>query len=151
MITVRRVHRGIADHFPIRLSEWLMAYAATGMGIALMVQPEMFSTSPSFSTLQQWGDEGFWSVICLLCATVRLLALTVNGTFDNFRYSPHIRLGASVVAITFWSQFTLGFTVAYLFNGGSASAVFAYSTFVLAELANIYRAWADIGKGHQKH
>lgn len=128
-----------------------MLFPAIGMGVALSVlQPDMFDTTPSFSTISRWGDESFWAFCVLVCATLRLVALVVNGTFDEFRYSPHMRLGASLVGILFWSQFTLGFISSWAAGLGSLSAVFAYSTFCLAELLNMTRSWSDIGRGSRK-
>ena len=149
MIVVRRIHEGVLAHLPIRISEWLMAYPAACMGLALMMQPTMFATSPSFGAIERLGDEAFWTTLVLLCAVVRLIALTVNGTFENFKYSPHLRLAASAVGIAFWSQFTLGFLMSALFEHGAWSAVVAYSTFCLAELANIYRSWVDVTKARK--
>lgn len=144
MILLRTWH-GIADHFPVRLSEWVMAYPALGMAAALRLQPDMFEKTPSLATLATWGDETTWSVIILLCGTVRLLALTVNGTFHSFRYAPHLRIAASLVCGLFWSQFCLGVMQTALAGTGAWSGVVAYSTLVLLELLNVYRASSDVG------
>lgn len=141
-----RMARGIRQHFTIRISEWIMIHPALGMWFALTAQPEMFKLSPSFSELQRWGTEEQWALVVLFCGLVRLLSLTINGTFDGFRYSPHLRLIAALVGIAFWSQFTLGFFVSAINDGGAYSSVVAYSTLCLAELANIYRANKDVSE-----
>lgn len=151
MIIVRRIANGVRSHWDIRASEWLMLFPALGMGVALSVlQPDMFDSSPSFATIAKWNGEDFWGFWVLVCATIRLIALVVNGTFDEFRYSPHMRLVASLVGVLFWSQFTLGFVNTYLGGAGSLSAVFAYTTFCLAELLNMTRSWTDISRGPRK-
>ena len=144
-LIIVRLGRGIHEHFHIRLSEWIMVYPALGMWFAFQYQPEMFSTSPSFETLRHWANEHTWGVLCLWCGVARLIALTVNGTFRAFSYSPHMRIAASFIGVAFWSQFSLGFLTASLAGNGAFSAVVAFSTFCLLELANVYRSWSDIG------
>ena len=147
---VLRITRGIAAHFPIRLTEWLMCYPAFLMGAVLVLQPEMFDTSPSFATVAKWGDESAWASVVLSCAALRLIALVVNGTFKAFRFSPHLRALSSFVGVLFWSQFGLGFTAAAIFGAGAWSAPVAYSTLALAELANLYRSASDIGRASKR-
>lgn len=146
MLVVKRIGRGVASHFPVRASEWLMICPTFGMGLALMLQPAMFDTSPSFSVLSRWADEAIWSTLAILCAVLRLVALVVNGTFARFPYSPHLRAFASFAGAGLWGQFTLAFTSAALAGGGSLSPVVAYSTFLLAEFLNIWRSFADLGR-----
>ncbi|WP_231592467.1 hypothetical protein [Pelagovum pacificum] len=136
--------RGIADHFPIRVTEWAMIVPAFGMGVALWLQDDMFTTSPSFAKLAQWGDESMWCVLVLLCAVARLGALTINGSFQAFPYTPHLRAAASLIGITFWGQYSIGFLAAALYGGGAWSGVIAYSTFVILELVNLSRSTGDI-------
>lgn len=144
MILLRTWH-GIADHFPFRWSEWLMAYPALGMAAALHAQPDMFSLSASFDALADWADEMAWGYAILGCGTLRLLALAINGTFKSFRYAPHIRVAAAIVAGFFWSQFCLGILAAAVRGEGAWSGVVAYSTLALIELFNVFRASQDIG------
>ena len=75
-----------------------------------------------------------------------LAALTINGTFQGFRFSPHLRFGASLLGIFFWSQWTLGFLLSWASFGGAPSAIVAYGTFCAMELANLTRSGSDIGK-----
>lgn len=136
---------GIADHFPMRWSEWLMAIPALGMGVALTYQSDMFSLSAAFQALAQWGDEKHWAIAVLLVGILRLIALAVNGSFPIFRYTPHLRLLASFVGGFFWSQFCLGILISYFNNEGALSGVVAYGTLSIIEIANAYRASADVG------
>lgn len=146
MIVVRSVISGVRDHFIIRISEWVMLVPTSGMWFGLeYVQPNMFATSNSFKQLDQMFTEQTWAMLVLLCAVARFCALIVNGTFDVFKYSPHIRAAASILGLIFWSQFCVGIFQAYLYDGGSFSGVVAYSTFVILELANFYRSTKDIG------
>ncbi len=146
MLIVRRITRGVVDHFPVRVSEWAMVHPTFWMGVALMFQPDMFETSPSFMELSRWADEKVWSSIAILCGFTRFSALVINGTFSRFIWSPHVRAFASFAGVAFWSQFTLGFAVAAISGEGAWSAVVAYSTLLLLELVNVHRSFADIGK-----
>lgn len=145
-----RITRGIANHFHIRLTEWAMLWPCFLMGAVLIFQDDMFSLSPSFSTLAQWYSEDAWAMIVLACAAIRMVALIVNGTFDGFKYSPHMRATASLVSLFFWSQFCLGFLVAWVTGVGALSAVAAYSTFILLEVINFARSTRDIAENIKK-
>ncbi|WP_210291621.1 hypothetical protein [Aureimonas pseudogalii] len=145
MIIVR-VYRGVADHFPIRVSEWVMVWPAVGLWFGLQLDPTMFGKSPSFAFIAAWGDEGTWSAVIGLCAVLRLAALTINGTFEGFAFSPHIRAFASLVGVGIWSQVSLGFLMAFLTAGGAFSGFIGWSTMVVLELWNVFRSWSDVGK-----
>ncbi len=141
-----RVYRGIADHFPTRWTEWAMLWPTFGLWIALQLQPDMFSTSPSFSHVASWATERQWIAIFGLAMLCRFAALVINGTFKGFEFSPHIRAGASLVGVLIWSQVSLGFLTAFLFGGGALSGFVGWSLPVLLELMNTWRSWMDVGK-----
>ena len=141
-----RVVRGVTDHFPIRVSEWVMLWPSFGLWASLRITPDMFDVSPSFAYLRYWGDEQTWALVIGICAVIRLLALTINGTFKGFAFSPHIRAMASIIGVAVWSQVSLGLLMAWLNSGGAPSGVIAYSAFVLFEIVNTYRSWSDVGK-----
>jgi hypothetical protein len=79
-----RVLRGITQHFPIRRTEWIALFPFFGMWLMLQLQPTMFSTSPSFEVVRQWGvwwvslfnidsaAEAFMAVVLLTCGVIRL-------------------------------------------------------------------------------
>lgn len=148
MIVVR-VMTGIRSHWHVRATEWLMIYPAVGMGAALIYQPDMFETSKNFEYVADWMTQPQWSLFALICALIRLIALTINGTFAGFPYSPHMRLSASLFGIFFWSQFCLGLVTAAIYIDGSWSGPVMYSMACLAELLNIYRSWTDIARGRK--
>lgn len=141
---VLRIAGGISQHFGIRVPEWLMALPLLGWGALLTVDPSTFATSNSFNVLAEYGTEAFWANVCFVVAFMRLLALAVNGTFQQFSYSPMIRSAASVAAAIFWGQITLGVSTAWLFYGGAATGIAAYGTFTVFELWNVFRARADM-------
>ncbi|ORE94093.1 hypothetical protein ATO13_08466 [Stappia sp. 22II-S9-Z10] len=149
MLIVRRMAHGVRAHFQVRVTEWAMVYPTLGMSLALMVQPDMFETSPSFAELGRWASEGAASCIAMLCALVRFAALVVNGTFRSFPYSPHLRATASLIGAAFWWQVALGFALAAIEGQGAWSAVVAYSTLLILEAVNISRSFADISRGRR--
>lgn len=147
---VLRITRGIAAHFPTRFPEWLMAWPAFLAGASFILQPGMFATSPSFSTIERWATQPAWACVVLVYAAIRLLALIVNGTFAGFRYSPHFRAAASLAGLWFWGQLCVGFTISALTGGGAWLAPVLLSTFVIAELVNLYRSASDIGPASKR-
>lgn len=143
MIVVRMA-AGVRNHFQIRATEWLMLFPSVGLGAIMIEQEGLFSTSPSFATVASWAHESTWAVIVLLCALTRLVALGVNGTFQGFGISPHLRLFASLVGAVFWSQYCLGFALSAFFGNGAWTAPLFCATFVLMEILNISRSCSDI-------
>lgn len=143
---VLRVYRGVADHFPIRVAEWIMVWPALGMWFALQADPEMFAKSRSFAYIATWASESAWAWAILLAALARLLALTVNGTFKGFAFSPHIRAAASLIGVAVWSQISLGFLMAFILANGAASGIIGWSTLVIVEIWNVFRSWSDVGR-----
>lgn len=140
------IYRGIVSHFKIRISEWVMIWPSFGMWAALQIDSSMFTTSPSFSMLAAWADQGTWAMVMALSGVCRLAALVVNGTFKGFAFSPHIRASASLVGVIVWSQISLGFLLAYVQSGGALSGAIGWSTMVLLEIVNVHRSLADVGK-----
>jgi hypothetical protein len=143
---VLKIGRGIADHFPVRFSEWTMTYALFGLGWVLWLDPLTFDKTASFAEMARWADERTWALVCMAAAFLRLIALVVNGTFkDHFPYSPHLRGFASLVACTFWGQVTLGIVVSAYNSGGAWTGLVIYSAAMLTDMWNLFRSWADIG------
>jgi hypothetical protein len=121
-----------------------MTAAILGWSSVLAADPGTFDTSRSFAVLQAYGSEATWAMICFAVGMTRLAALVVNGTFRQFRFSPHLRGGASFIACVFWGQIGLGVCLAW-WGGGSGTGVVAYCTFMAIEMWNLFRAWADVG------
>lgn len=140
-----RLRDGVAMHFNARLSEWLMLFPTAGMWAALHIQPEMFAVSPSFTHVASWASENTWAAIIFVCGVSRAAALIINGTFDEFRYSPHLRCGAAAICALLWSQFSLGFFYAYWSHGGALVNFMAFTSLTIFELANFYRSSRDVG------
>jgi hypothetical protein len=142
---VLRVGRGIAEHFPIRVSEWIMLVPLLGWANTLTVDQATFDKSTSFLEMARWADEMTWGWVCFLAAFLRLAALVVNGTFKaSFPYSPHLRGFASLVICIFGGQITFGILISVANNGGVFTGFWAYLGFMLLEMWNLLRAWFDV-------
>lgn len=141
-----RVVVGVKDHFQIRVTEWVMLIPALWLWYSFRLQPDMFSLSPSYTMLREYGSEYTWGLVCFFCGAARLFALTINGTFRTFRYSPHIRMAASAVGVLIWLQFWMAFAGSYWTAGGSISALGHYTTYIVLETVNFYRSRVDVRK-----
>lgn len=143
---VLRIGAGIAEHFPVRVSEWIMSYAIFAWGLVLWGDPTTFDRATSFTEMARWGDESTWAIVCFNVAALRFAALIVNGTFkEHFRHSPHLRGFASLAACIFWGQIVLGIVVSAKSGNGVMTGFVAYSTFMALDVWNLFRAWVDIG------
>lgn len=89
-VVLFRVYRGLKKHLPFRWTEWAMLWPAFGMWVVLQWDPIMFSRSASFIYLARYANEGTWATILGFLGVLRLFALTINGAFDGFAFSPHI-------------------------------------------------------------
>ncbi len=145
-----RLYRGVADHFVIRWTEWAMLWPTFGLWIGLQLDPDMFSKSPSFVVLASWATESTWSFVFGMAMLCRFAALAINGTFKGFAFSPHIRAAVSLIGVVIWSQISLGFLQAFLYNGGAFSGFVGWSLPVLLELMNAFRSWLDVGREYPR-
>lgn len=150
MIVLRAVAHGVKEHFKARKSEWLMLFPCGGMGAVLNLQSNMFELSNSFNELARRYEEKEWAFFIIMAAAVRMFALTVNGTFESFPYSPHLRMFASACSGYFWLQFTMGFAYTGQEGIGAWSAIVAYGSFVVFECANIVQSSYDLKPGRKK-
>ena len=144
-----RLYRGVADHFTLRVCEWIMLWPSFGLWVTLTLYPDIFSKSKSFATMANWADERIWALILGLTFLCRLIALIVNGTFKGFEFSPHIRFGASMVGILVWSQIDAGFVMAFLNEGGLPTAAIIYGLPVILELVNASRSVRDVDANYR--
>jgi hypothetical protein len=148
-VVLFRIYRGVKNHLPFRWTEWLMLWPAFGMWVALQLDPAMFTKSPSFTYLAHYATEATWATVLGFLGVLRLFALTVNGTFEGFAFSPHIRAFSALVGVLIWSRFSLGIFMAAVNSEGAASGVIAWSLPVMIELVNTYRAWSDVRREHE--
>ncbi|MGJ8570414.1 MAG: hypothetical protein ACSHXI_06925 [Hoeflea sp.] len=116
-----------------------------GWFIALSNADGLFNRSPAFASLHQYAGEKTWALVCLSVFLVRAFSLVINGTFTQFVYSPHLRGLAAIIAGWFWALVAFGTFFAMLEGRSIGTAFFAYSTFTIFEIVNVFRAAADTG------
>lgn len=109
MIAVR-VARGVKNHFVGRNPEWLLAILCFGLGFRLLGAENTFDSSPSFAVMKSIASENHWGVGMVIIGGLRLIALTVNGTFKTFaRFSPFVRTVMSMLTAFVWFAIGVGF------------------------------------------
>ena len=140
-----RVWPGIRSHLPTRWPDWMMGAAALAMAAALTAQPAMFDLAPHYGVIASYASEEGCAMIVLLAGICRVLGLGVNGTFESFRFSPHLRALAAFVGAVFWGLFTLGFVVSYLVAGTSLGPIVPWGVLALIETINAGRASWEMG------
>lgn len=141
-----RIVTGIRNHFPVRVSEWIMTYALYALGLVFLLDPDTFEKSTSFAEMARFADQRTWGIVLLFAGNLRLIGLGINGTFhEHFKYAPHLRGVASLVSCFMWGQITLGVTAAYFTSGGVLTGFVIYSAAMATDLWNLFRAWADVG------
>lgn len=147
MTVYLRVAHDIREHFPQRVTEWIMTILAMGgFSFALATEPDTFEVGRAFRVLAQYGDEQFWSSVCASILIVRLIALVANGTFRrHFPYAPHFRAYASFLACIFWGFILAGVTMAYANEGATLLSIVIYLVMMTLDVWNFLRAWVDVG------
>lgn len=142
---ILRVYSGIAEHFPTRRSEWVLAGAMVLWGSLLLSPGPIFNQSPAWAGLMAWATEDVWGWSAVMIGAFRLVALLINGTFHDSwygRYSPHVRGLASFMSCFVWMQLSWGlFNAPYMTTG-----LAIYPSLLLLDLMNVVAAASDAGK-----
>ena len=106
-----RFWRGMADHFRLRASSWIMSANMFGFGVIILSDPTVLDRpgiSQIYATLLRVADPLTWGWVCLSLGLFRLAALVINGTFPKFTLSPYMRAAGSFLSALFWLQIVLG-------------------------------------------
>lgn len=134
-----RIIDGVRHSWPDRRLEWVMGVWAIVWSVKWLLDPaDNFSTtSGAWEGLRyMFGTDWFFAGGMFICGLLRIVALTVNGTFKNTiyaRYSPLVRAitaalcgiawlaiwlsvgaTASQGVVTFWAPVIIEFYLAYL-------------------------------------
>ena len=131
-----RLVQGVTHHFPARGTEWMTAMVMWSIGWTLLAPGSTFSASPAWASMASMASEETWGAICFAIGTLRIVALLINGTFDRFTWSPHIRAATSFAACFIWYHLATGLSAAGINSTGAGT----YSVIGAFELWNIY--WA---------
>lgn len=132
-----------AAHFEIRASSWFMAWITLGVGISMTANPTMLTGSINaaiyFRHMAELADQSIWRALFLIVGTSRLMALTINGSFPAFHWTPHIRLAMSCLSAMLWAN------VAYsVIEGMPTIGTVVYPFLILVEIHNAVQALRDM-------
>ena len=106
---VARVVSGASKHFQSRFWEWLHTGMLFGSSFAISQSDMTFQMSPAYMFMRSIAFDDFWIVAFGVIAMFRLIALTLNGTFQPFRrYSPLARCILSGLSALCWASLALG-------------------------------------------
>jgi hypothetical protein len=83
----------------------------------------------------------------LVIGVTRVGALMINGTFPQFRWSPHLRLVMAGLSCFIWFQITLGLLV----NDEPTAMVAVYPQLFLFDLYNLFLAASETGAAERLH
>lgn len=141
-VVVRRVAHGVTDHFHTRLAEWGSAVSLFLWGVLLSSPNDIFARSPTYSSMETYMTQHQWSALCLTVGSIRLFALLINGTFRQFKWSPHLRALTSFLSIFVWAQLLWGM----LLSGNITSVVCMYPVSIAVDLFNTIYAVGEAAK-----
>ena len=129
MIAVR-IGKGVTDHLPFRLSEWGMAVNVLGIGVLFLTKTQAYS-NPGFVVFAGWASEQTWGIILTVIGGLRLIALIVNGTFNNVApWSVRVRALTSFFSVFAWFCLCAG---TFLSGNGQTGAL-TYGTHMALDI-----------------
>jgi hypothetical protein len=144
---VVRVLRGATCRFGLRKQDWFLASMLATFGVVLLVDDGRLNTVAAWDHLWKIASPRVWGWMSLIIGTIRLCALLVNGTFQSFRWSPHIRLIAAALTCFMWFNLVLGIMLA----GVMTTAAAIYPHLLVFELYNVYAAAQETGLVETSH
>ena len=141
-----RLVRGAAQKFSIRVSDWFAATVMLSFALAILAWPQLLHTF-RYLVLLRIAPAYVWGPVCLMIGVGRIGALTVNGTFPSFPWSPHLRLLMAGLSAFVWFQITLGVLV-----GCEPTVMVAiFPQLFVFDLYNLYLAAAEAGAAERLH
>lgn len=144
MAIVARIRGGVVDHFPARVSEWIVACILVSWGYILLKPSNIFATSPAFSEMAKMAPEWVWGTAAIAIGLSRLAALVINGTFPRTWYgkwSPKVRGLMSALSMFILVSISLGIAK----NGADTTALAVYPWLAALDFWNVFRAFKDAG------
>lgn len=132
------VVRFTREHFYARANEWFMAAMTLGLAVAMMLQPDLFSSNPVFIVLGSWAPQDGWEAGLLGVALMRFGALVINGAW---RRTPHLRGLSAFLTMFLWWLLSVSAFQSETSNLGVA----IYPLFLFADGFNVFRAMGDAG------
>ena len=136
-----------ASHLLLRLPEWLGAGFLFALGAQLSRPGDSFALSRIYDVLARMGSERHWALVALTIATIRFVALILNGFFPVIRrLTPVVRALAAFSGGCVWLALTVGFAmvdtgvVGIVAHAGWGFLDFTYAVIVAHEAATTLAA-----------
>ena len=131
---------GVRKHFLFRLPEWMLAAELAAFAGVLIAPADTFASSRSYDVLAAIASERVWGAFIGAVAALRLIALTLNGTFPRFsRVSPLARSVCAALSGFIWFTLALGF---YKANPAGTG----WGTYAICLLADLFLAMSVAGE-----
>jgi len=146
---ILRIGRGVIDHFPVRRSEWISACVMIAWGAILTL--DGLPLYGSWVYLSVNLTEQAWAALLICLGFVRLIVLTINGSFPTTWYgkwAPHVRVATSLICTLAWLQLVLAGIKAPIWSTGVA----AYAGYFVSDMLNTFSGSAEareIDKGRK--
>lgn len=137
-----RIVTGVTQHFESRITEWAMSVTIVWWGTRLL-DPSNPWNSAAWAKMLFWMPETAWGTLCVCLGLLRLVALTINGTFADTAYSkfsPHVRGVTAVLGATVW------FMVFLSVSSVPSSSSGIYQLPLGLDLWCVFHAWREVGR-----
>lgn len=137
---ILRIANGVIDHFPVRRSEWISSFVMIGWGLVLALDGRPLYGNWSYLSISL--SETAWWGMCISLGVLRLIILTINGTFPQSwygRWSPHSRIAISLLCTLMWLQLVLAGMKADVWSTG----VVAYAGYFVSDMLNTWSSAAE--------
>lgn len=131
------------ETYPLRRSEWLLAFAMLGMGITYIANPTLFDR-PYFTTMERVAPQWAWAWGFVVIGAARLFALIRNG---GWRRSPHLRAAGAALAAMGWFQLAL----AAIQNDFVGQTVWLWPLFFIADAQAAFTAISEAKVNDQRN
>lgn len=131
----------MVNNQPVRLFEWVVAFALAGLGVHLLIWPASMQVS-AFRFILTLVGEHWLALLYLVAGFSRMAALIANGRWN--RHGPFVRAAAAMLAGLLWFQMGLALLRLYLEVGSTPSpGMWVYAALTGGEIYTIYRAVLD--------
>lgn len=90
--------------WPVRKSEWVLAFMTAGLWVVFTLNSDLFIESHAYDRLARWAPQGVWAWMLFTVGAGRLAVLFVNGAYWR---SPHWRAGLAFFNCFVWYQLTV--------------------------------------------
>lgn len=90
--------------FPIRKSEWVMAFITVGLWLVFSINTELF-TAKEYAGMARWASQPVWAWLMFVVGVGRVAILGINGAYWR---SPHWRAGLTFLNCFVWYQLSVG-------------------------------------------